>query len=464
VSDRWDRVAEEARAFPERIRELPVVRPVAAEEIRAHLAARYGDFADPTPVDDVLGDVAGMMRDWTVHATHPRYFGLFNPSVHPAAAAGEALAAVWNPQLAVWSHAPAANEIERHVLRFLLSRLGLSPDAFAASFTTGGAEANLSAVLAALASAYPKWAEQGIAGLPGRVGIYVSTESHDSLTKVARMTGLGRGTLRPVAVDASFRMDPTALGTRMDRDRRRGRRPLMVVGTAGTTGAGAVDPLPELAAVAERAGAWFHVDAAWGGSAALSPRLAPVLEGIDRADSITWDAHKWLSVPMGAGMFFCRHPDAVARAFSVRASYMPGSVRETRDPYLATVQWSRRFIGLKLFAMLAEIGAAGVAAMVEHQARMGERLRAMLAADGWAIVNDTPLPVVCFTHPRIEAGVTTTYAVAKAVLATGEAWISTVRPGEPPVDALRACITSYRTEEDDLSALLEVLDGALAAG
>jgi len=464
VNDRWDRVAEEARAFPEGIRERAVVSGVGAEEIRAHLTERFGDFSEPRSADEVVDDVAAMVGEWSVHVTHPRYFGLFNPSVHPAAAAGEALAAIWNPQLAVWSHAPAANEIERHVLRFLASRLGFPPDEVAASFATGGAEANLSAVLCALSRTFPRWAEEGVAALPGPVGIYVSAECHDSLTKVARMTGLGRGALRVVPVDRSLAMDPAALRLRIARDRQRGRRPLAIVGTAGTTGAGAVDPLPALADVAEETGAWFHVDAAWGGSAALSERLRGVLAGIERADSVTWDAHKWLSVPMGAGMFFCRHPRAVAMAFSVRTSYMPGSVRETSDPYLGSAQWSRRFIGLKLFMMLAEIGESGVAAMIDHQAAMGDRLREMLAAAGWRVVNDTPLPLVCFTHPRIESGKTTAHDLERAVLRTGRAWISSVRLGDPPVEALRACVTSYRTTEEDLRVLVEVLTDAKDAG
>jgi glutamate/tyrosine decarboxylase-like PLP-dependent enzyme len=236
----------------------------------------------------------------------------------------------------------------------------------------------------------------------------------------------------------------------------------VVVGTAGTTSAGAVDPLPSLADAAAGAGCWFHVDAAWGGAALLSRRLAPLLRGIERADSVTWDAHKGLFVPMGAGMFFCRHPRAVARAFSVRKSYAPGSSEESRDPYLTTAQWSRRFIGLPVFVALATLGAKGYAELVERQVRRGEQLRDMLRGTGWTILNSSPLPIVCFTHPRLEAGETSAHAVAKRVVDSGEAWISAVRLGEPPVDALRACITSFETSEEDLRALLAALEKAVA--
>jgi glutamate/tyrosine decarboxylase-like PLP-dependent enzyme len=235
----------------------------------------------------------------------------------------------------------------------------------------------------------------------------------------------------------------------------------MVVGTAGTTSAGAIDPLTALADQAGSAGAWFHVDAAYGGIAALSDRLRPALYGIERADSVTWDAHKCLPVPLGAGMFFCRHPEAVHRAFSVRSSCAPGSVRDTVDPFLTTAQWSRRFIGVAVFAVLAELGAPGVAALVERQADLAGRLRVLLAERGFLPVNATPLPVVCFTHPRIKSGETTTHAVVKAVRATGEAWISPVRLGAEPVMALRACVTNCRTREEDLTALLDLVDGAV---
>ena len=461
MNDHWDLVAREARAFAEDLRDRPLADPVDAARIREHLCETFGNFESGRPLAEVLGEVSGLMRRWNVQTTHPRYFGLFNPSVLPAAAAGEALTAAWNSQLAVWSHAPAANEIERHTLRYFLGRFGFDPDTSIGSFTTGGAEANLSAVLTALARHCPAWAEQGLAALPGPVGIYVSAESHDSLTKVARMTGLGRAVLRFIPVDGSFRMDPDALSARIARDRQRGRRPLMVVATAGTTGAGAIDPLQAVGRIARDEGAWFHVDAAWGGFAALVPGLSHLLDGVSSADSVTFDAHKGLSVPMGAGMFLCRHPDAVGRAFSVRANYMPGSVRDTVDPYLTSVQWSRRFIGMKVFAVLAELGGGGLASVLERQVGLGEELRGRLRAAGWRIVNDTALPLVCFTHPRIEAGGATVHEVERRILQTGRVWISSVRLGDPPFVALRACMTSCETRGEDLDVLVETLSECL---
>ena len=240
-------------------------------------------------------------------------------------------------------------------------------------------------------------------------------------------------------------MDLADLARHVAADRRDGCAPFMVVGTVGTTGAGAIDPLPELARFCRSESLWLHVDAAWGGAAIISPRLKTHLAGIDAADSITCDAHKWFSVPMGAGMFFCRHPDAVGEAFRAETSYMPGKTSgPTHDPYTTSVQWSRRFIGLKLFLALAEHGESGYVEMIEHQARMGDVLRDALQRAGWHIVNTTPLPLVCFTREGLDTGKFLSSLYQRQI-----AWMSEVRlAGGDPV--LRACVTSYRTTESDI--------------
>jgi aromatic-L-amino-acid decarboxylase len=405
--------------------------------------------------------VSGMLRKWTLHVTHPRYFGLFNPSVRPVTVVADALAALYNPQLAVWLHAPAANEIERHALRFFSSRIGYDPHTAAAHFTSGGQEANMTSVVTALAERFPMVGEKGLRSLPGPPVFYVSEEAHHSFHKIAQSTGLGRGAIRTVPADKAFRMNLEALERAIMSDKKVGYLPFLVVGTAGTTSAGIVDPLPELAALTLRHGLWFHVDAAWGGGALLSGKLRHHLDGIDQADSVTWDAHKWLSVPLGAGMFFCRHPEAVSRAFEVSASnYVPPGRSGTTDNYLTSMQWSRRFIGLKVFMALAELGARGFEGLVEHQAEMANLLRRRLSEAGWKLLNETPLPVVCFSHARVESGETAMTEMVSGVNSGGRAWISEVDlPGATP--ALRACITSYRTGPRDIETLVEELERAL---
>ena len=455
----WDTVQTEIERFRQDDRSRPILPGVSPAQLRELLENRFA-FEQPISLEEVTKESIKLLRDYSLHVTHPRYFGLFNPSVRDAGIVADALVALYNPQLAAWSHAPAANEIERHTLRHFTSFFGWDPDAAIMNFTSGGMEANLSAVLAAIAHHFPDSGKRGIASLFLRPAIYITTESHHSFVKIARMTGLGSDCLREVATSANFSMDVDALVQLIERDKNQGGYPLMVVGTAGTTGAGLIDPLPKIANISEKYGLWFHVDAAWGGSALLSPKLRPLLFGIEKADSVTWDAHKWLSVPMGAGMFFCRHVMAVANAFAVTTSYMPKRASEdTFDQYATTAQWSRRMIGLKVFMALAESGTDGYADIIEHQARIGDYLREKLDETGWIVVNDTQLPVVCFTHADIRSGKTATNQILRNIYERNRVWISDVElGGKEPV--LRACITSYNSNEGDVDCLIEELENA----
>lgn len=347
-------LTEHLMHVPERAAAPPA--PVDPHAVRAWLTSEY-DFEQPRPAAGVITDVLGRLQQWTVHTTHPRYFGLFNPTPTAAGIAGELLAAGVNPQLAAWSHAPAAAEAEQHVLRFIASRLGLPSATLAGNVTTAGAEANLTAVLLALTHAFPAYATQGLRGLDAQPVFYASAESHLAWVKIAHATGLGRNALRLVGVDDRLRLDAGRLAEIVAEDRAAGYRPFLVIGTAGTTGAGALDPLHELADLAAEHDMWFHADAAWAGALALSDRLRPLLAGIDRADSITVDAHKWLSVPMGAGMILTPHHQALSETFRLTTAFMPAEVADAADSYTTSLQWSRRFAGLKIFLSLAAPGA-----------------------------------------------------------------------------------------------------------
>jgi aromatic-L-amino-acid/L-tryptophan decarboxylase len=417
----------------------PILPTVTAEEIRSYLASRY-DFTRALPLEQVIADVEKMLRTWQVQVTHPRYFGLFNPSVTLASVIADTLVAMYNPQLANWRTSPAANEMERHTLGWLAAKFGLPEDSLA-TFTSGGTEANLSAVIVALTRAFPDYGEHGLRHLHAQPSIYLTEETHHSFSKIAHMTGLGRRALRAIPTDRCLKMDVGELRKRVAEDRINGFLPFLVVGTGGTTAAGVIDPLSDIGHFCREEGLWFHADAAWGGSAILSPKLKRYLAGIDMADSITCDAHKWLSVSMGCGMFFCRHPETVAEAFRADVSYMPGKpVGPAFDPYTTSAQWSRRFIGLKLFLALAQHGEAGYVEMIEHQTRMGDVLREALRSSGWRIVNSTPLPLVCFAREGVVPA-TFLAALHKRQIA----WMSEARLGGIPV--VRACITSFRTTE-----------------
>jgi glutamate/tyrosine decarboxylase-like PLP-dependent enzyme len=455
----WNRMVEAIEKYLTGIGDARVAPALDTSAIREALAPF--DFEHPVePVEALDFAVAGLWR-WQVHTPHPRYFGLFNPATTPMSIAADALVATFNPQLAAWSHSPLATEVEQHLVRAFAERFGFDPARTEGTFTTGGAEANHTALVTALNRAFPEIGRRGLVALRSQPILYVSPEAHHSFLKAARLSGLGTEAVREVRVDSSLRMIPEDLRTRIREDREAGLSPFLAVATLGSTSAGVLDPVAELAQVADEEGVWLHADAAWGGAAALAPELKPLVEGISRASSITFDAHKWLSVPMGAGLFLTRHPGILERTFKVSASYMPRQAASgPADPYAHSMQWSRRFIGLKVFLSLAVAGWEGYAEAIRHQTAMGDLLRQHLREEGWVVVNDTPLPVVCFVDGERDGRATPFLkSVAAYVVSSGEAWISTVVLGEVGT-ALRACITNFRTGPEDVEALVASLGRA----
>ena len=441
---------------------LAVSPQLDAAKIRAHLE-RY-DFSAPRPATEVLEDCASMLTDWSLQSTHPRYFGLFNPTATFAGVLADALVAVFNPQLGAWHHSPAGAEIEQHLIRRMGALFGWPSGETSGIFTSGGTEANATAVSVALARSFPSLLEQGMRSLAGQPVMYASDQAHHSLQRVAEQSGLGRAGLQSVTTTPELRMDPQQLARRIHADRAAGRLPFLVVATAGTTSAGIIDPIGEIADVCAASDLPLHVDAAWGGAAALSRQLRPFLAGIERADSITFDPHKWLSVPMGCGMYLCRDSWQLQSAFRMDTDYVPSSGTDLFDAFQHGPQWSRRFLGLKVFMSLATAGLEGYERSIDHQVRMAEELRELLQRAAWRVVNDTPLPLVCFVDPVLDELEDSVGAlrhhreIARQVVESGGAWISTARLAGRPV--LRACITSFLTQEGDLRALVAALKEA----
>lgn len=414
------------------------------------------DFKTPIPFDEALAWTVAQLEQGVTHVTHPRYLGLYNPQPSFPAQCADRIAASFNPQLASQTTSPAAVAIEAHVIKTLARRAGL-PLAAAGHFTSGGSEANGAALLCALTRAEPGFTAHGARAFKGDPAFYVSRDSHLAWVKLAHMAGIGRDAVRFVPTDGTGRMNLAALEAALLADRSNGRVPVMIVATAGTTNAGMIDPLPECAAIARRAGLWYHVDAAWGGGALASDRLCGRLAGIAEADSITIDAHKWFAATMGAGMFLTAHPDVLASAFNVAAGFMP-SQRASADPYMNSAQWSRRFIGLRLFLSLATGGWAAHGAHVERAVELAQRLANQARAHGWRVANDPALAVVCLEPP---AGSASVRAIVRHLLETGGAWLSVAAfEGR---DVVRGCITNGETAPADIDAVVALLEAARAS-
>jgi aromatic-L-amino-acid/L-tryptophan decarboxylase len=452
---RWDDVlTRDLAAAHDRVAAGPVTPRIDQAAFRGELAAF--DFETPQDTASLLSWTIAQLEHGLVHIIHPRYFGLFNPGPTAPAQWADRIAAVFNPQLATWTTSPAAVEIERHVIRAIARRGRLATDT-TGHFTTGGAEANNTALVCALTRANPAYATEGTRAFAGPPVFYASRECHLAWLKIAHQSGIGRSAVRLVATDGTGRMDPASLEAAIAADGQAGCVPVMIVGTAGTTAAGMIDPLADCAALARQAGAWFHVDAAWGGAVIASERLSPVLGGIELADSITIDAHKWFATTMGCGMFLTRHAPVLSQAFEVSTGYMPSATRDL-DPYVTSLQWSRRFLGLRLFLSLAAAGWSGYADHIEHAIGLAGLLQEQLEARGWRIVNHAKLAVLCIEPPP---GAPDVRAIVSRVLASGRAWVSVATfEGR---DVIRACITHGEATADDAGILVEALAAAASA-
>lgn len=408
------------------------------------------DFLTPRDLISVSEFVADATAFGTVPMTNPRYFGLFNPAPTYAAECADRIVAAFNPQLAVWTHAPAAVDIERHTVTAISTRLGF-PEGAGGHFTVGGSEANETAVLCALTRANRQFSAQGARAYTGQPTLYVSRESHLAWFKIAHKIGIGRDAVRLIETDGTGRMSVAALREAIAADRKNAVIPIFVASTAGTTNAGMIDPIEQIDALAKNEGIWHHVDAAWGGALIASARLKPALSGIELADSVTVDAHKWFATTMGAGIFICKSPDILSEVFRVSADYMPSN-DSTRDPYVTSALWSRRFVGVRLFMSLAVSGWNGYAAHVEKSVDLIDRLRRKLEERGWQALNSSPVAVLNIVPPT-RAG--TSANIVSRVQMSGEAWISLATFERQ--ECIRICTTNGQTTLTDVEALVELL-------
>jgi aromatic-L-amino-acid decarboxylase len=431
-----------------RVRAGPATPTLDMEAFRTELA-RF-DFTTARPLIELLDWSIGVLEHGVTHLTHPRYFGLFNPAPTFPAQCADRVVNSFNPQVASSATSPAAVALEAHVIRSVARRAGF-PEGAGGHFTSGGSEANYTGLLCALTHAHRGFATEGARAFSGSPVFYVSKECHRSWVKIAHQAGIGRSAARLVATDGCGRLSASALAQAIAQDRDSGCVPFLIVASAGSTNAGMIDPLNACADLAAQHGLWLHVDAAWGGAVIASERLRGAVAGLERADSATIDAHKWFATTMACGMFLIRDPAVLTATFQVAASYMP-SHELSLDPYMNTVQWSRRFLGLRLFLSLATAGWAGHAAQIERAAAQAARIRAELERRGWTVVNDSPLALLTVLPPR---ALGEPRAVVERVLRSGRAWVSLARFEDQ--DVIRICVTHGETSDADVSILIDTL-------
>jgi glutamate/tyrosine decarboxylase-like PLP-dependent enzyme len=428
-------------SLPNRAVQLPVERRT------------YGELHDRLPElgDDagkVLEDICREMMEKGFHVPSANYFGLMNPTPTYMGVLAEALVAALNPQLATLARSQLASKIEIETIRWIGERVGWPGD-FSGTFTTGGNEANFSGVALALAAKFPEAIEDGIASVPGRPVAYTSEESHHSLDKSAGLLGIGRKALRRIAVNSSAQMMPQALQEAIARDKAERNQPFCVVATAGTTNSGSVDDLNAIADICTKEGLWLHVDGAYGASAIFSNNYRRLVSGIERADSITVDPHKWLAVPFAAGVILTSHPKVLQKAFSVAAPYMPKAAGATLpDNSRISTQWTRRMNSLKLWLTLRVHGRKAYEEHIDQQMKLARDFANWIReSDQFELAMEPTFPIVTFQLKGVSPNQRAELhgKLVENFTADGQKYISdTLVRGQ---SVLRMMIISYLTEE-----------------
>jgi aromatic-L-amino-acid decarboxylase len=437
--------------------ELPD-RPVCPTHDPAELAALLDeplpDRGQPAPA--VLAELERLLP-YAVAIPSPRYYGLLNPAPTAIGIFAESMAGALNQNLGAWRHGTIGVSIEERTIRWLADLYGL-PSGASGTFTSGGTEANLTAIACARHRADPSIRQRGVGGAP-LVG-YVSQEGHFSLDRSFDVLGLGSANLHVVPSDARCRMRIDELSRRIRDDRAVGLRPFLVVGVLGTTSTGAVDPLREMAELAAAEGLWLHVDAAYGGAAALSPCLAPLCDALERADSITVDPHKWFFVPFSAGAILVRDGSILPATFAHDPVYIRDLQTEGRKYFREGLLGSRRFNGLKLWLSLKRYGREAYAAEIEREVALARLLHELLAEDGrFTFPHEPVLAIACFRFQPPEVSDAEADAIAlrvqREIELEGRHWISTTVVHDRRY--LRANVNSYLTREQHVRELVTEL-------
>ena len=445
-------------------------RPVQLpEELRT-----FADLGEPLPefgqdAATVLDNLCSELTAQGFHVPSANYFGLMNPTPTYMAVLAEALVAALNPQLASLARSQLAARIERETVRWIGVRVGWDRP-FDGTFTSGGNEANFSALAMALAMHFPESVEDGLAACAAKPVLYTSAEAHHSLDKSAGLLGLGRRWLRRIGVNAAAQMDTAKLEDQITQDKQAGFKPFCVVATAGTTNSGAIDDLPKIAEICKRHDLWLHLDGAYGAAAIFSDRHRDLVRGIDLADSVTIDPHKWLAMPFAAGVVLTSHPEALQHAFATSTPYMPKKTGSAPllDNFEVSTQWSRRMNSLKLWLTLQVHGRQAYEELIDQQLKLAAFFANWVrSSEIFELAAPQVLPIVNFRIKR--AGITDEErraaheAIVHEVTRDGRRWTSTTLVNGQSV--IRMMVISYLTAHRHLEDLIiAVTDAAKKYG
>ena len=403
----------------------------------------------PETIDAVLLSAEAIL-DESLAQARPRFFAFVGSSGLEAGVLGDMLAAAHDINLA--TSARAADLIEAQTVRWVGDLVGYPSGA--GYFTSGGMISNLTALAAARERALPGAREFGLER--GGSAIYASADAHASIRRAGEILGIGSEHVRAVPIDGNRRMDPDALEQYLAADAKLGMTPIAIVATAGTTLTGAVDPIADLADIAERRGIWLHVDGAYGLPAAASPRATALFEGLSRADSVSVDAHKWLFVPKACGCLMVRDPAKLRAAFDHDYGYMLHDLESDRHPVDSTLEYSRPFRALKLWMALRTHGADAFRRAISRNLEQAQLLAELVRQnESLELLMDPELSIVLFRHVNADGDLDEhNRRLVKALQQDGRVWVSDA--SLDGITCLRPCIVNYRTSDEDIRELVRV--------
>ena len=431
----------------------------------------YKLFDEPMPEEGITIEeiLSRFVKDIAPHAMlvpSPRYFGQFNPTPIPIGVWSDALTSVLNQNAGAWRNGPTSAMIEARVLRWLCELVGYGKESFG-TLASGGSEANLIALKCARDRMSRDMIKHGVRTAPAELLVYASEQCHYSIEKSLDLLGLGREGLRKIPTDDKFHVDAEDFRQQIMKDRDRGKLPFCIVGVAGTTSTGVVDPLIDLGAVAREFDCWYHVDAAYGGAMAFSERHRGKLAGIEQADTITVDPHKWMFVPFSCGGVLVRAGGHILRdAFDITPEYLSedrGGADVEFDFFRYGQLGTRRFNSLKFWMALKFLGRRGYAEIIERQIELTHYFASRIdELEDFETSSPVETAVSCFKF--LPAGVREAEGVTQdrvqqrlqqRIEQGGEAWLTTtVLHGRR---ALRVNINSFLTEKRHVDDLVELL-------
>jgi aromatic-L-amino-acid decarboxylase len=458
------RVADLVADYLEGVGERPVLPGIEPGEVAARLPASPPER--PRPLDELLDDYQRLIEPNVTHWNHPGFLAYFAITGSTPGILGEALAAGLNVNAMLWRTGPAPTELEERVCDWLRQMIGLPPE-FHGHINDTASTSTLVALAAARHRAPGLAARsRGLAGRPElpALTVYASDQAHSSVDKAAIVLGLGHDQLRRVPSDAAFRLRPDALAAAIAADLAAGLRPLAVVATVGTTSSTSIDPVPEIADLCAEHGLWLHVDAAYAGVAAICPELRAQMPGLERADSITVNPHKWLFTPVDCSLLLVRDLANLRDAFSLVPEYLRTGESGATNLMDLGFQLGRRFRALKLWLVIRAFGVEGLRERLREHCAMARALAARVEADpAFELAAPVPFSVVCF-RLRVPGGGAVQDAANQrllaAVNAAGPFFLShTVLDGRY---TLRVAIGNLRTTREHIDALWTLLQQCVA--